>query len=74
MWVAGGGFKSGCVHGTTDELGHRAVENVVHHFDYHATLLHLFGFDANRFVYETNSRSMSLLDNQGGTVIKDLLR
>jgi hypothetical protein len=73
MWVAGGGFKRGCVHGTTDELGHRAVEDVVHHFDYHTTLLHLFGFDANRFAFEIGSRSMSLLDNQGGTVIDDLL-
>jgi hypothetical protein len=73
MWVAGGGFKRGHIHGATDELGHKAVEDVVHHFDYHATLLHLFGFDANRFVFETNNRTMSLLDNQGGSVIKGLL-
>ncbi|MCG8648203.1 MAG: DUF1501 domain-containing protein, partial [Pirellulales bacterium] len=73
MWVAGGGFKGGYVHGATDELGHKAVEDVVHHFDYHATLLHLFGFDADRFAFETNNRSMSLLDNQGGRVVKELL-
>lgn len=73
MWVAGGGFRNGYVHGATDELGHKAVEDVVNHFDYHATLLHLFGFDAERLVFETNSRSMSLQDNQGGTVVKELL-
>ncbi len=73
MWVAGGGFRAGHVHGATDELGHRAVENVVHHYDYHATLLHLFGLDADRLVFESNSRSMSLLDNQGGRVIHELL-
>lgn len=73
MWVAGGGFKRGHVHGTTDELGHKAVEDVVHHFDYHATLLHLFGFDANRFAHESNNRTMSLLDNQGGGVVEGLL-
>src|SRR5262249_7302726 len=44
-WFAGGGFKAGHVHGATDELGHRAVEDVVTHADYHATLLHLFGLD-----------------------------
>jgi hypothetical protein len=73
MWVAGGGFKSGYIHGATDELGHKAVEDVVHHFDYHATLLHLFGIDAERLIFDTNNRSMSLLDNQGGHVIKELL-
>ena len=45
MWLAGGGFKGGYVHGETDEFGHKAVENVVNHYDYHATLLHLFGLD-----------------------------
>ncbi|HIN95871.1 MAG TPA: DUF1501 domain-containing protein, partial [Planctomycetes bacterium] len=43
MWVAGGGFQQGCIHGKTDEFGHEAVEDVVNHYDYHATLLHLFG-------------------------------
>lgn len=73
MWVAGGGFKAGHIHGATDELGHKAVEDVVNHFDYHATLLHLFGFDANRFSFETGKRTMSLLDNQAGRVIEELL-
>ncbi len=73
MWVAGGGFKRGYTHGATDELGHKAVEDVVHHFDYHATLLHLFGFDANRFAFETDNRTMSLLDNQDGSVVHQLL-
>ena len=45
MWLAGGGIKGGYVHGATDEFGHKAVEDVVNHYDYHATLLHLFGLD-----------------------------
>ena len=40
MWVAGGGFRGGYAHGATDEFGHEAVENIVNHYDYHATLLH----------------------------------
>ena len=31
MWLAGGGFKAGHVHGATDEFGHKAVEDVVTH-------------------------------------------
>lgn len=73
MWVAGGGFKAGHVYGATDELGHKAVENVVNHFDYHATLLHLFGLDAERLHFESNNRALSLVDNQGGQVVKGLL-
>ena len=73
MWVAGGGFKSGGTYGTTDEFGHRAVDNVVNHFDYHATLLHLFGLDAETLTYKQNGRQQSLLDGQPGKVIPGLL-
>ena len=45
MWLAGGGIKGGVAYGETDELGHKAVKDVVTHNDYHATLLHLFGLD-----------------------------
>jgi hypothetical protein len=74
MWVAGGGFKACYVHGVTDDIRHKAVEDVVHYFDYHTTLLYRFGFEANRFAFESNNRTMSLLDNQGGSLIKALLK
>lgn len=73
MWVAGGGFKAGGTYGATDEFGHYAVENVVNHFDYHATLLHLFGLDAEQVTYKQNGREQSLLDGQPGKVIDGLL-
>lgn len=73
MWVAGGGFKAGCVYGATDEWGHHAVENVVHHYDYHATLLHLFGLDPATLTYEWSRRPQSLLDNQPGRVVTEIL-
>jgi len=72
MWVAGGGFRAG-VYGATDEFGHHAVENPVNHFDYHATLLRLFGFDAERLTYEQNGREQSLLDGQAASVVEGLL-
>ena len=56
MWVAGGGFKAGGTHGTTDEFGHRAVDDIVNHYDYHKTLLHLFGLEAERVTHKQNGR------------------
>mgnify|MGYP002632342900 CR=1 FL=1 len=73
MWLAGGGFRPGGTYGATDEFGHHAVENVVNHFDYHATLLHLFGVEAEKLVFKRNGREESLLDGQPGLVVPGLL-
>jgi hypothetical protein len=73
MWLAGGGFKRGYVHGETDEFGHKAVVNEVRHFDYHATLLKVFGLDHGKLVYKRNGLAASLTDNQGARVVDQLL-
>lgn len=73
MWVAGGGFKKGYVHGETDEWSHRAVIDEVRHFDWHATLLHNFGLDHTRLTYKRNGLAASLTDNQGAKVVNQLL-
>ncbi len=73
MWVAGGGFKGGCVYGETDEFGHQAVENVVNHYDYHATLLHLLGLDPDKLVYEHNGRERKLISQNPGRIVKEIL-
>ena len=73
MWLAGGGFKRGLAYGKTDEFGHKAVENVVNHFDYHATLLHLFGLDAAKLTYIRNSSEQSILDGQPGRVVNEII-
>jgi hypothetical protein len=73
MWLAGGGIKGGNVHGATDELGHKAVDNVVNHYDYHATLLHLFGLDHQKLIYKRPTGVGSLLDGQPGRVVAQLL-
>ena len=52
IWMAGGGVKGGISYGNTDELGYNAVEDVVHVRDFHATLLHLLGIDAQRFTFK----------------------
>ena len=73
MWVAGGGFKAGMTYGETDEFGHHAVKDIVNHHDYHATLLHLFGLDHTKLTFNRNNTAMSLTDNQGGRVVKEIL-
>ena len=73
MWVAGGGFKGGHIHGATDEWGHHAVRDVVNHYDYHATVLHLFGLDHSKLVYQRNGREQSLVDGQPARIVKELL-
>jgi len=74
MWVAGGGFRRGGTYGATDEFGHHAVEKIVNHFDYHATLLHLFGLDAQELVFKRNGREESLLADQPGKIQSGLLQ
>lgn len=73
MWLAGGGIKGGYVHGATDDFGHHAVENVVNHYDYHATILHLFGLDPNKLTYKRNGREQTLLDNQPARIVEEIL-
>ncbi len=73
MWMAGGGFKAGHTYGATDEFGHHAVENVVNHFDYHATLLHLFGLDPKELTFKRNGTPQSLIQDPGARIVSDLL-
>lgn len=56
VWLAGGGIKGGQVIGQTDELGYVAVERPVTIHDFHATILHALGVDANRLTYRHHGR------------------
>ncbi|MBN8628349.1 MAG: DUF1501 domain-containing protein [Planctomycetes bacterium] len=73
IWMAGGGIRSGHVHGATDEFGHRSVENVVSHTDYHTTLYHLFGLDPKKLTFRRPTGEASLTDGKAGKVVKDIL-
>jgi hypothetical protein len=72
MFLAGGGVKGGHVHGATDEWGFRAVQDVVHVHDLHATILHLLGFDHEKFTYRYAGRDFRLTDVHG-QVVKSIL-
>jgi len=73
QWVAGGGFKRGFVHGETDDFSHHAVKDIVHHYDWHATLLHCFGIDHKKLTYKRNGANASLVDGQEARVVQELL-
>ncbi len=73
MWVAGGGFKAGHVHGATDEFGHQAAVDVVNHYDYHATLLHLFGLNHHHLVFKRNGIPQSLVQSVEAKIIRQLI-
>ena len=71
-WLAGAGVKKGIVHGATDEHGLRASENTVHVHDFHATILHLLGFDHEKLTYRHAGRDYRLTDVEG-TVVQNVL-
>ena len=48
IWLAGGGIKSGVVHGETDAFSYNIVENPVHIHELNATILHCLGIDHRR--------------------------
>ncbi len=62
LWLAGGGFKKGYVHGETDEFAYRAVRDEVRVVDLQATLLHALGLDHERLTYPHAGREDSLTD------------
>jgi hypothetical protein len=74
IWLAGGGIKGGMTYGTTDEVGHRAAENVVTPNDFQATILHLLGLDHDRLVYHSSGRAQRLTDGRPARVVKEILR
>lgn len=71
-WLAGGGAKPGIVYGQSDEYGDQVAENEVHVHDFHATILHLLGFDHTRLTYRHAGRDYRLTDVHGN-VVKGLL-
>lgn len=72
VWLAGGGVQGGLSYGTTDELGYEAVENKVHLYDLHATMLHLLGMDHKKLTYRYAGRDFRLTDLYGN-VVHDLI-
>ena len=67
-WLAGGGTKGGYAHGATDDVGMHVAEGHVHVHDFHATILHLMGFDHKRLTYHHAGRDFRLTDVAGRVI------
>ncbi len=71
-WLAGGGVKPGIIHGRTDDIGNRIVEDAVHVHDFHATILHLLGLNHEQLTFRHAGRDFRLTDVHG-KVVKAIL-
>ena len=67
-WLAGAGVRGGTVYGETDDYGMRPAVDPVHVHDFHATILHLMGFDHQRLTYRHAGRDYRLTDVHGAVV------
>jgi Protein of unknown function (DUF1501) len=72
MWMAGGGFRGGYVHGASDDLCLQVAENPVHVHDLQATMLNCLGFDHTRLTYRYMGRDFRLTDVEG-KVVREML-
>ena len=70
--LTGAGIKAGVSHGSTDELGFEATENIHPFHDLHATMLHLLGLDHEKLTFNHNGIQRRLTDVHGH-VIQEIL-
>ncbi|MBI3865952.1 MAG: DUF1501 domain-containing protein [Planctomycetia bacterium] len=75
LFLAGGGFKAGHIHGATDEVGYKAAVDRVSVPDLHATVLNQLGLDHQALTYEHSGRDESLTDASlsGAKVVTQIL-
>ncbi len=73
MWLAGGGVKSGHVHGATDDFGYAAVENPVGVRDLHATILYLLGLDHEQLIFRRNGLDERLTGVHHPRIVTEIL-
>jgi hypothetical protein len=60
--------KGGFQYGETDPYGYEAVRDKMHVHDWHATILHLLGFDHKRLTFNYAGRNFRLTDVHGEVV------
>ncbi|MCX6840113.1 MAG: DUF1501 domain-containing protein [Verrucomicrobia bacterium] len=73
MWMAGGGSKGGQIYGETDDFSYNIVKDPLHISDFHATVLQLLGFHADRFSFKTQGLDGKLIGVNPAKVVKALL-
>ncbi|MBA3845736.1 MAG: DUF1501 domain-containing protein [Planctomycetes bacterium] len=73
MWMAGGGAKGGHIHGETDDFSYNIVKDPIHIRDFHATVLHLMGFDHEHLTYKWQGLDAKLTGTEKAEIIKALM-
>ena len=73
MWMAGGGAKGGQIYGETDEFSYNIVKDPLPIRDLHATVLHLLGYDHERFTYKYQGLDQKLTGVLPSKVVKALV-
>ncbi len=73
MWMAGGGTKGGAIYGETDDFSYNIVKDPCHIHDFHATVLHLLGFDHERLTYRHQGLDFRLTGVESAKAIKELI-
>lgn len=73
MWMAGGGSKGGTIFGETDDFSYNIVKDPCHIHDFHATILHLLGFDHERFTVKYQGLDQRLTGVEPAQVLKQLI-
>lgn len=73
MWMAGGGAKPGAIYGETDDFSYNIVRDPLHIRDFHATVLHLLGFDHERLTYRFQGLDQRLTGVLPSRVVPELL-
>ena len=75
IWMAGGGVKAGTSYGETDPIGYEAIKDKVSLHDLHATMLHLLGFDHEKFSFPFQGvgQRLSNVTKPGTKVVKGVL-
>jgi hypothetical protein len=73
MWMAGGGAQGGKIYGETDDFSYNVIKDPLSVHDFHATILHLLGFDHERFVIKHQGLDQRLTGVEPARVVHELL-
>ncbi len=72
-FLAGAGVQRGLTYGMSDDYGIEVAGNKVHVHDFHATILHLLGFDHQRLTYRHAGLDFKLTGVNECQVVKGVL-
>ena len=73
MWMAGGGIKGGTIYGETDDFSYNITKDPVHIRDFHATILHLLGYNHEKLTFKVQGLDAKITGVEPCRIVKELL-